>query len=70
MSFFTEEVNDDDISDNTDTVVTWSRNDTDESAPLLGEHLNPAQIEDIQNIWQEFSTVLRSDPGRTTVTEH
>ena len=69
VSFFAEEINDD-ISDDTDDVVTWSRNDTDESAPLLGEHLNSTQIEDIQNIWQEFSNVLRSDPGRTTVTEH
>ena len=46
----------------------------DESEETNGnnEHGNHphTQIEYIQNIWQAFSNVLCSDPGRTTVTEH
>ena len=46
VSFFAEKANnDDDLSDNTDDVVTW--NDTDETTPQHGEHLHPAQINDI-----------------------
>ena len=69
VSFFAEEVNnDDDLSDDVDDVVTW--NDTDKTTPQHGKHLNPAQIKDIQSVWQEFSNVLHSYPGCTMVTEH
>ena len=60
MSFFAEEVNNDnDLSNDVDDVVTWK--DTDKTTPQHGEHLNPAQIKDIQSVWQEIYCAVIPD---------
>ena len=63
VSFMAEEGRED-----VDDVVTWKEDD--DGKPQIGSQLSPAQTRDVENILQEFSVVLSSKPGRTTVTEH
>ena len=63
VSFMAEEVLED-----VDDVVTWKEDD--DGTPQIGSQLSPAQTRDVEKILQEFSEVLCSKPGRTTVTEH
>ena len=63
VSFMAEEVRKD-----VDDVVTWKEDD--DGTPQIGSQLSPAQTRDVEKILQEFSEVLCSKPGRTTVTEH
>ena len=63
VSFLADEVRED-----VDDVVTWKEDN--DGRPQIGSQLSPAQFQDIEEILQEFSEVLCSKPGWTTVTEH
>ena len=71
VALFTNEVVDllDNVIDSDDDVFSWPDGDEDE-APQINTQLTAEQTAEIQGILTKFAKVLRSKPGRTTVTEH
>ena len=63
VSFFAEEVHVD-----VDDVMTWK--DQGEDTPLLNKSLTSIQTQQMEELLRSFTDVLRSDPGRTTLTEY
>ncbi len=42
----------------------------EEQGPVISEHLDSKQRVELGDILQEFSNVLRNEPGRTSLAEH
>ena len=49
-------------------IVFWKEDGG--GSPVISEKLTPQQAGELTTLLQEFSDVLRNEPGRTTITEH
>ena len=63
-SYFSAE----DVSLDDDDIVFWER--SGDSPPKVSDLLTTPQAGELQTLLQEFSDVLSSEPGRTTIVEH
>ena len=63
-NYLTEEVDDE------EDVPVWNEDAGVEAQPTVGEQLSDDQQEQLQGLLQEFTDVMRNEPGRTTLAEH
>ena len=55
---------------NDGNVPAWNDGIEEEAQPTVGDRLDDEQKEELQGLFREFSDVLRSTPGRTTLAGH